>query len=100
MVWIFWCPEDEDAAELHRIIYEELGQGKFLHSARARCRRIIARLAERGAQGIILGCTELPMLVKQDDSAVPLFDTTQIHALAAVEAAMAFPSPPQGERAG
>jgi aspartate racemase len=81
------APEGEDAAEVHRVIYEELCRGIFLDSSRARFRAIIARLVERGAEGVILGCTEIPLLVGAKDAAVPLFDTTSLHALAAVEAA-------------
>jgi len=78
-------PEAEDAREVSRVIYEELVRGKFLDTSRANYRAAIARLVERGAEGIILGCTELPLLVKPEDSSVPLFDTTALHAAAAVE---------------
>lgn len=81
-------PDGDDAAEVSRVIYEELVRGKFLESSRAAYARIIARLIARGAQGIVLGCTELPLLVKPEDSAVPLFDTTTLHALAAVDYAL------------
>jgi len=82
-------PDDEDRAEVHRIIFAELCQGKFLPESRARMGRIMARLAERGAEGIILGCTEISLLVTQDDASVPLFDTTRIHAIGAVNVALA-----------
>ncbi len=82
------APEGADADEVHRVIYEELCRGKFLDTSRARFRDIIARLIGRGAQGVILGCTEIPLLVGAQDSPLPLFDTTSIHALAAVEAAL------------
>ena len=78
-------PAGADAAETSRVIYEELVRGKFLESSRAAYRGIIARLIAEGAQGIILGCTELPLLIKPEDSAVPLFDTTTLHAMAAVD---------------
>ena len=81
-------PQGEDAAEVHRVIYEELCCGRFLENSRARYRGIIARLVERGAEGIILGCTEIPLLVGPEDCAVPLFDTTGLHARAAVELAL------------
>ena len=81
-------PEGDDAAEASRVIYEELVRGKFLDASRERYRAIIAGLVARGAQGVILGCTELPLLVKPEDSDVPLFDTTSLHALAAVDAAL------------
>jgi aspartate racemase len=82
-------PDGADAEETSRVIYEELVRGKFLESSRARYREIIARLVERGAEAVILGCTELPLLVKPEDSAVPLFDTTTLHAMAAVDLALA-----------
>ena len=82
-------PEDEDRVEVHRMIFEELCQGKFLPESRARMSRIMTRLADRGAEGIILGCTEISLLVTQADAEVPLFDTTRIHAISAVEAALA-----------
>ncbi|HEX3672986.1 MAG TPA: aspartate/glutamate racemase family protein [Rhizomicrobium sp.] len=82
-------PEGEDFAIVDRIIYEELVRGRFEEPARAACRAAIGRLVARGAQGIVLGCTELPLLVKAEDSSVPLFDTTTLHAMAAVDMALA-----------
>jgi aspartate racemase len=73
---------------VHRVIYQELCLGKALEASRAEYRRIIAGLAAAGAQGIILGCTEIGLLVDAGDSPVPLFDTTRLHALAAVERAL------------
>ena len=81
-------PEAEDRATVHRIIYEELVQGRVLAGSRDAYRKIIARLIGRGAEAVILGCTEIMLLVKPEDSAVPLFDTTFIHAEAAVERAL------------
>ena len=81
-------PEGADAAEVSRVIYEELVRGKFLDSSRKAYRDIIARLVARRADCVILGCTELPMLVMAEDSAVPLFDTTTLHAMAAVDMAL------------
>ena len=78
-------PKGEDAALVSRVIYEELVRGKFLETSRRAYAQVIARLIAAGAQGIVLGCTELPLLVKPEDSAVPLFDTTTLHALAAVD---------------
>ena len=78
-------PETEDRATVHRIIYEELVQGRVEPESRDAYRQVIARLIERGAEAVILGCTEIMLLVKPEDSAVPLFDTTGIHAQAAVE---------------
>ena len=88
-------PNDTDRATVHRIIYEELVQGRVEAASRQAYREVIARLVERGAEAIILGCTEIMLLVKPEDSAVPLFDTTAIHAEAAVERAIAgfTPSP-------
>jgi aspartate racemase len=82
-------PSDEDRATVHRIIYGELVSGTVRAESRAAYRAIIARLIDGGAQAIILGCTEIMLLVGDDDSAVPLFDTTTLHAMAAVEAALA-----------
>jgi len=73
---------------VHRIIYEELVQGKILDSSRQAYLKIIADLQSQGAQGVILGCTEIPLLVKQSDVAIPIFDTTTLHAQAAVDWAL------------
>jgi amino-acid racemase len=81
-------PEAEDRAVVHRVIYEELVAGKVIPSSRSAYREIIARLIARGAEAVILGCTEIMLLVSNQDSAVPLFDTTTIHALAAVDRAL------------
>ncbi|MEF9996308.1 MAG: aspartate/glutamate racemase family protein [Burkholderiaceae bacterium] len=68
---------------VHRVIYDELCQGRIEPSSRADYRRILQGLAEAGAQGVILGCTEISLLVSAEDSPVPLFDTTALHARAA-----------------
>ena len=81
-------PDAEDRCIVHEIIYKELVLGQIRPESRQAYREIIARLIERGAQGIILGCTEIMLLVKEEDSAVPLFDTTTIHAVAAVDRAL------------
>ncbi len=81
-------PLEPDRAIIHRVIYEELVQGKILENSRAEYRRIMERLITEGAQGIILGCTEIELLVGQEDSSVPLFPTTFIHAISAVEYAL------------
>lgn len=81
-------PEDADRADVHRIIYDELVQGRVEPSSREIYRGVMARLVERGAEAIILGCTEIMLLVRPEDSAVPLYDTTTIHAEAAVERAL------------
>lgn len=81
-------PEEADGRAIHRVIYEELIAGKIEPASRAVYREIIARLVERGAEAIVLGCTEIMLLVDQSDSAVPMFDTTTLHALAAVDEAL------------
>jgi aspartate racemase len=87
-------PEADDRAVVNQVIYEELCLGALCEESRAQYRAIMRRLVERGAEGIILGCTEITLLVTQADSAVPLFDTTRLHALAAVDIALAHaPSP-------
>lgn len=73
-------PEEHDRQLIHSIIYQEICQGIIRDESRRVYRGIIAKLVEQGAQGIILGCTEISMLVKENDSSVPLFDTTFIHA--------------------
>lgn len=81
-------PDADDRALVHRIIYQELCLGKVLESSKTEYLRIIRQLADNGAQGIILGCTEIGMLVKQSDTDVALFDTTAIHARKAVQFAL------------
>jgi aspartate racemase len=83
-------PETEDRATVHRIIYEELVQGRVEVESREAYRGVIARLVERGAEAVILGCTEIMLLVKPEDSRVSLFDTTGIHAEAAVDRALSI----------
>jgi aspartate racemase len=82
-------PEDADRKTVHEIIYTELVAGEVNEISRERYRQVIRRLVERGAQAIILGCTEIMLLISQDDSPVPVFDTTELHALAAVDMALA-----------
>jgi aspartate racemase len=78
-------PEADDRDVVHRIIYEELCLGRVLDASRQAYREIIGRLVARGAQAIVMGCTEIVLLVDADDSSVPLFDTTYLHAVAAAE---------------
>ncbi len=73
-------PDPADRAIVHRVIYEELCQGEVRAESRAQYRKILQRLVEAGAEGIILGCTEIALLVGPDDAPVPLFDTTGLHA--------------------
>ena len=78
-------PDANARAEIHRIIYEELCQGQLLASSRQYYKQVIEDLAKQGAEGVILGCTEIGLLISQADSSIPVFDTTAIHAAAAVE---------------
>jgi aspartate racemase len=82
-------PDQTDRATVHRVIYNELVVGQVNPDSRTAYREIMARLVERGAQAIILGCTEIMLLVREEDSSVPFFDTTEIHARAAVDRALA-----------
>ncbi|MCL4250135.1 MAG: aspartate/glutamate racemase family protein [Anaerolineae bacterium] len=82
-------PGADDRATVNRIIYDELVLGDIRVESKAAYVRIMERLIADGAQGIILGCTEIGLLIQQQDCAVPVFDTTTIHAVAAVEAALA-----------
>jgi aspartate racemase len=81
-------PAQEDRDIIHRIIYEELCLGKIVPASRAEYRRIVAGLVTQGAQAVILGCTEISLLIGQQDAAVPLFDTTGIHATKAADWAL------------
>lgn len=81
-------PNKTDRDIVHRVIYDELVLGKIVDASRAEYERIMEALIAQGVQGIILGCTEIELLVKQEDSSVPLFPTSTIHAVAAVEYAL------------
>jgi aspartate racemase len=81
-------PNHQDREVIHRVIYEELVLGKIVESSQQEYKRIIQALIAQGAEGIILGCTEIELLIKQHDSTVPLFPTSAIHAIAAVEKAL------------
>jgi len=83
------APGVDDRRVVHDIIYKELVVGEVRPESRTAYREIIGRLVAQGAQAIILGCTEIMLLVSDEDSAVPLFDTTTIHAIAAVDRALA-----------
>lgn len=82
-------PDADGRALVHRVIYEELCLGVVREESRAAYRRVIEELVAAGAEGVILGCTEIELLVGDEDSAVPLFATARLHAEAAVEAALA-----------
>lgn len=81
-------PAAEDMETVHRVIYDELCLGKIESSSKQEYKDIIARLVGAGAEGVILGCTEIGLLIKQEDYDIPLFDTARIHAEAAVEIAL------------
>jgi aspartate racemase len=81
-------PETEDRQFVNRVIYEELVAGEIRDESRTGFKAVIERLAARGAEGIILGCTEIPLLVSAEDTPLPLFDTTIIHAAAALDDAI------------
>jgi amino-acid racemase len=81
-------PDNAERVVVHRVIYEELVRGIVQPASRQAYREVMAHLVARGAEAIILGCTEIMLLVRPEDSAVPLFDTTTIHAEAAVEIAL------------
>ena len=84
-----FIPNDEDCQIVHRIIYQELVAGVIRDESRQQYRQIIQKLVDAGAEAIILGCTEIMLLISPADSAVPVFDTTEIHAQAAVNMALA-----------
>jgi aspartate racemase len=81
-------PDAGDRAYVNRVIYDELVAGQIRDESRAGYLSIIRKLAEQGAQGIVLGCTEIPLLVDEASAGIPLFDTTQIHAEAALNYAI------------
>ena len=81
-------PDEEDRENVHRVIYDELVLGEIKTESREAYKKIIEKLIAEGAQGIILGCTEIGLLVKEEDSPVPVFDTAYIHAVTAVEYAL------------
>ena len=81
-------PEELDRQAVHQVIFSELCLGQTLDASRQMYRQIIQRLVDRGAEGIILGCTEIMLLISHEDSPVPLFDTTAIHVQAALAKAL------------
>jgi aspartate racemase len=81
-------PDQNDRDYIQNAISNEILKGKFLEGTKERFRGIIQKLGYEGAMGIVLGCTEIPLLINQDDSSLPLFDTLTIHALAAVDFAL------------
>jgi aspartate racemase len=81
-------PEEAERTEVHRVIYDELVLGRIEEASRVAYRRVVAGLVAQGAEAIIFGCTEIGLLINQSDSPVPVFDTTTIHAEAAVRFAI------------
>jgi len=81
-------PDKLDREVVHNVIYNELCLGKTRRASKEKFKTIISRLEKRGARGIILGCTEIPLLIKQEDLKIPVFDTTRIHAKAGVDFAL------------
>lgn len=82
-------PEEPGRTSVHDIIYRELTYGNIREESRRAYAAVIRELERRGAQGVILGCTEIPLLIKAADSPIPVFDTTALHAAAAVDFALA-----------
>ncbi len=81
-------PDEDDRKIVHRVIYSELVHGKIELESRKVFQRIINKSLKKGAKGVILGCTEIPLLIKESDVSIPVFDTTKIHAQSAVEFAL------------
>jgi aspartate racemase len=81
-------PDEEDRETVHRVIYDELVKGEILQESRRKYLAIVKKLQQAGAEGVILGCTEIGLLIHDGDCAIPFFDTTRIHAEAAVEWAL------------
>ena len=81
-------PDSDDQNVVHSIIFDELVRGDFLDTSRKRLQTVMDRLVEKGAEGIILGCTEIELLIAPEDVPVPSFPTTRLHAEAAVRAAL------------
>ncbi len=81
-------PNDDERNTVHSIIYNELCQGQIKQLSKEQYIKIIEKLKSNGAEGVILGCTEIPLLIKQEDVSIPIFDTTKIHAEMAVDYAL------------
>jgi len=81
-------PEESDRTKIHEVIYQELAHGLVREESRSAYAAIIQELERRGAQGVILGCTEIPLLIKAGDSPIPVFDTTALHTAAAIDFAL------------
>jgi aspartate racemase len=81
-------PDEPDRRLVHDVIYQELCVGIIADDSRTQYQRIIADLAARGAEGILLGCTEIDLLIGPQDAPIPVFDTTRLHAQRAVDLAL------------
>ena len=81
-------PDEADREVVHRVIYDELCRGVISPESRARFLGVIDRLVQRGAEGVVLGCTEIPLLIQQEHARVPLFDTMGLHVEAALDRAL------------
>lgn len=81
-------PQKEDRKLIHQIIFDELTKGKFTDESRNKYKNVIDKLTEEGAEGVILGCTEIPLLIQQEHVSVPIFNTTKIHSMTAANMAM------------
>jgi aspartate racemase len=81
-------PNDEDREVIHNIIYNELVRGIIKDDSRQKYIKIIDKLMDKGAEGVVLGCTEIPLLIKQKDVSISIFNTTEIHSKAAVRYAI------------
>ncbi|MCG3227611.1 MAG: aspartate/glutamate racemase family protein, partial [Candidatus Heimdallarchaeota archaeon] len=81
-------PSQEDQEIINKVIFDELTYHILTAESKKKYQDVIERLHEKGAEGVILGCTEIPLLIKQEDSPIPVFDTTTIHALATLRYAL------------
>ncbi|MGO3603442.1 MAG: aspartate/glutamate racemase family protein [Enterococcus malodoratus] len=84
-----WIPTEEDIETVNQIIFDELCHGKILSESKAKFIAVIEQAVKAGAEGVILGCTEIGLLIQQMDVTIPVFDTTEIHSQKAVEQALA-----------
>ncbi|HCM84527.1 MULTISPECIES: aspartate/glutamate racemase family protein [Enterococcus] len=84
-----WIPTEEDIETVNQIIFDELCHGKILSESKAKFIAVIEQVVKAGAEGVILGCTEIGLLIQQMDVTIPVFDTTEIHSQKAVEQALA-----------
>ena len=87
-LWGIYVPNAEDRTTVDRVIFDELTQGRFRPRSRAAYAKIISRLADAGAEAVVLGCTEISQLVGPEDSPLPLLDSMRVHAEAAADLAL------------